>query len=142
MGIIVATGIGNDGCVSRHQVPGEGQRLHHVIMAGIDQAAYGVAHEQADGPVKGFQVSREYQIKGNGAIDILASRPGEKVAVEIETGKSNIKENLNKITGVGFDRIVFVATSPEAITKCKAAIESRSVEQAPAVELLNWLDVS
>jgi predicted RecB family endonuclease len=33
----------------------------------------------------------------NGAIDILVEEPGEKVAVEIETGKSDIKKNLNKI---------------------------------------------
>jgi len=89
---------------------------------------------------KGYEVRCEHPVKGNGAIDILATRPGEKVAVEIETGKSNIKENLNKITGAGFDRIILIATSPAAAAACQRVIDETKVK--PAVELLSWLDVS
>jgi hypothetical protein len=91
---------------------------------------------------KGYEVSYEHPVKGNGAIDILAARPGEKVAVEVETGKSNIKENLNKIKSAGFDRIVLVATSAAAISVCQRAVDSTERGQSPAVELFNWLDIS
>lgn len=91
---------------------------------------------------KGYKVKREHPVKGNGAIDILATRPGEQVAVEIETGKSNIKENLHKIKDVGFDRVVLVATSPAAVSACEKAVDSTERGQSPAVELITWLDIS
>ena len=54
----------------------------------------------------------EHPIKGNGAVDILVTRPGETVVVEIETGKSDTSENLAKSAHAEFDKIVLVATSP------------------------------
>jgi hypothetical protein len=91
---------------------------------------------------KGYEVKCEHPVKGNGAIDILAKRPGEKVAVEVETGKSNIKENLGKIKSAGFDRIVLFATSPVAVTACQKAVDSIKKGQSPSVELFTWLDIS
>lgn len=91
---------------------------------------------------RGYEIIREYQIKGRGAVDILASRPGERVAVEVETGKSDIKQNLEKVSNSGFDRVVFVATSPMALGACQKAISAHTVNPVPAVELLSWLDIS
>ena len=90
---------------------------------------------------KGYEITCEHSVKGNGAIDILAQRNGEKAAVEVETGKSNIKANLAKIQVAGFDRIVFVATSPTAISACQKAIEALGHGKSPGVELLSWLDI-
>ena len=67
----------------------------------------------------GYEVAREHPVKGNGAVDVLAQRPGEKVAVEIETGRSDTRENLTKIAHADFDRIVLVATSPAASGACQ-----------------------
>jgi len=91
---------------------------------------------------KGFEVKYEHPVKGNGAIDILATRAAEHVAVEVETGKSNIKENLNKIKDAGFDKIVLVATSPAAVSACQKVVGANQKGQSPAVELMSWLDVS
>jgi len=90
---------------------------------------------------KSYEVKCEHPVKGNGAIDILATRPSEKVAVEIETGKSNIKENLNKIKDARFDKIVLVATSPAAVSVCKKVVDSTERGKTPTVELMTWLDV-
>jgi hypothetical protein len=90
---------------------------------------------------KGFEITCEHPVKGNGAIDILAQRAGEKVAIEVETGKSNIKANLDKTKDVGFDRIVFVATSPAAISACQKAIEATEPGKPGLIELLTWLDI-
>jgi hypothetical protein len=68
-----------------------------------------------------------------------APRPGETVAVEIETGKSNTKENLAKIAHAGFDRIVLVATSPAASVVCQKVLAD--VRGGPPVQLLTWLDI-
>lgn len=91
---------------------------------------------------KGYEVKCEHPVKGNGAIDILARKPGQKIAVEIETGKSNIKENLNKIKDAGFDRIILMATSPVAVSECQKAVDSNERGQALTVELLSWLNIS
>jgi hypothetical protein len=91
---------------------------------------------------KSYEVKCEHPVRGNGAIDILAKSPGEKIAVEVETGKSDIKENLNKITSAGFDRIVLFATSPVAVAACQKAVDSSKKGQSQSVELLNWLDIS
>ena len=41
-------------------------------------------------------------MKGNGTIDVLAKIPGDTIAVEVETGKSKVKTNLNKTGKAGF----------------------------------------
>jgi len=90
---------------------------------------------------RGYEITCEHPVKGNGAIDILAQRAGERIAVEVETGKSNIKANLDKIKDAGFDRIVFVATSATAVCACQKAIEEVKHGDSDATELLTWLDI-
>ena len=89
---------------------------------------------------EGFETTREHPIKGNGAIDLLAERPGLRIAVEVETGKSDIKENLAKTQKGDFSRVVLIATSPTAVTACQNAIE-KTKSKIP-VELMTWLDMS
>jgi len=89
---------------------------------------------------KGYTVSREHPIHGNGAIDLLAERPGERVAIEVETGKSDIKANLAKVLGAGFDRVLLVATSPAAVETCRRAIEAGPADTR-AAEQMTWLDL-
>jgi DNA helicase HerA-like ATPase len=91
---------------------------------------------------KGYEIKCEHPVKGNGAIDILAEKPGQRVAIEVETGKSNIKENLSKIRSAGFDRIVMLATSPAATEACQKAVDSSDRGRSPALELITWLDIS
>ena len=91
---------------------------------------------------KGYDVNHEHPIKGNGAIDILATRGSRRVAVEVETGKSNIKANLEKIKDAGFDRVVFIVTSPTAVSACQRAIEAVEYSSFDTTELLTWLDIS
>jgi len=87
---------------------------------------------------RGYEVAHEYAVHGNGTIDLLAERPGERIAIEIETGKSDIANNITKLKSAGFDRIIIIATSPTAVTACQSAIAKAN---AP-VELLTWLDLS
>jgi hypothetical protein len=92
---------------------------------------------------RGYEVTLEHHVPGDGAVDLLAERPGERVAVEVETGKSDISANLAKLKGRGFDRIVLVATSPEASVLCGQAIAIRDrTSLEPSIEYLTWLDLS
>jgi hypothetical protein len=91
---------------------------------------------------RGYQVSLEHSVPADGTVDLLAERPGERVAVEIETGKSNIRANLEKLSKANMDRVVFVATSPAAVTACQRILDRHEPDATPRVELLTWLDIS
>jgi Holliday junction resolvase-like predicted endonuclease len=91
---------------------------------------------------RGYELTVEHAVLGNGTIDLLAERPGERAAVEVETGKSDIKENIEKLREKGFDRVIFVATSPAAVSACQKVLDAIDGLNAPTVELLTWLDVS
>ena len=91
---------------------------------------------------KDYEITREHPIKGNGAVDLLAERPGERIAIEVETGKSDIKANLAKIKKGDFDRVVIVATSPSAVNACQSAIDAMENNDSSMAELLTWLDIS
>ena len=91
---------------------------------------------------KGYEITREHPIKGNGAVDLLAEKPGERIVIEVETGKSDIKANLSKVPADEFSRVILIATSPSAITTCQKAVDSMDNSQSPAVYLQTWLDVS
>ena len=91
---------------------------------------------------KGYEITKEHPIKGNGAIDILAEKPGNRIAIEVETGKSDIKANLSKVGDAGFDRIFLIATSPAAVSACSRAMDGMEKDYSPKAELLTWLDIS
>jgi hypothetical protein len=92
---------------------------------------------------QGYEVIREHPIKGNGAIDLLAQKSNQQIAIEIETGKSDIKSNLKNIIKADFDRAVVLATSPEAVTTCQRAVDSiEKSKSSMQIELLTWLDIS
>lgn len=129
------TSLGRDVCASIDINPGVRSResLDHRFW--VNRAA---KHFETEG----YEVLREHPVKGNGAVDILATKPGQTVAVEVETGKSNTKDNLNKIKHAGFDRVVLFATSPTAVAACGKAIDSPRKDSSAPAELLTWLDIS
>ena len=91
---------------------------------------------------EGLEVTREHPIPGDGIIDLLAERPGVKVALEVETGKSDIEENIRKLKNAGFDRIILLATCPEAVGACQKAMVATAAEAKAPVELMTWLDLN
>jgi len=91
---------------------------------------------------QGYEVALEHAVAGDGIVDVVAERAGERLAVEIETGKSDIKMNIEKTRLSGFDRVILVATSPSAVSACQRALDSVPREARRAVELVTWLDVA
>jgi len=57
---------------------------------------------------KGYRVTEEKSIGGGKAVDLVAENDKEKIAIEIETGKSDAFYNLTKDLGKGFDKVVVV----------------------------------
>jgi hypothetical protein len=90
---------------------------------------------------QGYDTAIEYHIPGDGHVDLAATRASERLAIEVETGKSDIPANLEKLRGAGFDRIILVATSPSAVSACQKAMHSCTEAHSCPVELMTWLDI-
>jgi hypothetical protein len=91
---------------------------------------------------QGYEITFEYAVKGNGKIDVLAESPGQRIAIEIETGKSSPLDNLKNAKKAEIDKFVFIATSPSAVSICLKVIEQTKGSITYPVELLTWLDIS
>lgn len=89
----------------------------------------------------GYHVVLEQAVSGNGVVDVVAENDRERVALEVETGKSNVAENVRKLRRAGFDRVVLFATSPTAVEVCRRAIEAEAADTEHTVQLLTWLDL-
>ena len=63
---------------------------------------------------QGHDVAFEARLENGHHVDVVAERDGERRAVEIETGKSDVVGNVRRCLETGFNRIVVVATSREA----------------------------
>jgi len=60
---------------------------------------------------KGYAVTMEYKLPGGRAVDVVAEKDGKRIAIEIETGKSDAIYNIRKDLEAGFDEVVVVAIS-------------------------------
>ncbi|MBA7639042.1 hypothetical protein ES703_46698 [subsurface metagenome] len=60
--------------------------------------------------IKGYKVEEEVPIGDGKAIDLVATKGNERIAIEIETGKSDVEGNLKKCKEVAFARVVVVRT--------------------------------
>lgn len=129
------TNLGRTVCEDVGLAPGKGPRpsLEHQYWA------LRVADHYAD---QGYDIHREHRLTNGAAVDLLAERPGERVAIEIETGKSDVARNITKLRAAGFDRIVIFATSPAAVIACHRAIQSVSDHDKSQIDELTWLDIS
>ncbi len=109
---------------------GEGKAT--LQRAGVDTSGYlargGIEHEYWRSRIvealerDAYKVTHEHRIDGNGAIDILAERDGERLIVEIETGQSDVPENVRKCLAAGFERVLIAATSHEAYGKIRRQV--------------------
>jgi hypothetical protein len=60
---------------------------------------------------EGYEVTEEFPIGQGKTIDLVAEKPGERIAVEIETGKSNPSANIEKCMTSNFACIWVVFTN-------------------------------
>lgn len=60
---------------------------------------------------RGYQVEEEVHIRGGRSVDLVAAKDGKKIAIEVETGKSDVQGNVRKCREAGFDEVIAVTTS-------------------------------
>jgi predicted RecB family endonuclease len=62
----------------------------------------------------GYDVTEEYPVGGGKTIDLLATKAGRRVAIEVETGASDAEGNVQKCLDAGMNDVLVVATSSRA----------------------------
>ncbi len=74
----------------------------------------------------GNTVEEEYPIGNGETVDLAIIGKGKKIAIEIETGKSDALRNIRKCLDAGF-KVVSVATSEGTLDKIKSKLEQFSL---------------
>ncbi|MBT4814678.1 MAG: ATP-binding protein [Lentisphaerae bacterium] len=111
------------------------------LKKGVALGACGLAHEfwkkrvRASYERRGFAVEEESPVAG-GAVDLVASQRERRIAIEIETGKSNIEENIRKTAG--FAEVVLVATNPKAHRKINGILGKDSSAGVSRITVRTW----
>ena len=78
---------------------------------------------------KGYEVTYEYKLPGGKSVDVVAEKGGKRIAVEIETGKSDAVYNVRKDLEAGFDEVnVFHLFSGKIELIPKRTVEFNSTE--------------
>jgi Helicase HerA, central domain len=60
---------------------------------------------------EGYQVRKEVPIGEGKAVDLVATKGDEKIAIELETGKSDVQGNIRKCKKAGYDSVLSISTS-------------------------------
>lgn len=75
---------------------------------------------------KGFDVFVEHYYV-NGRPDIIVKHKNRKIAVEIETGKSDFVKNVKRAGEAGFDEIICVATNRNVEDKIRCELKNKKI---------------
>lgn len=124
------------GIIEMHDIPTFKGRIKYLDITEkgekiLREMGYSIERKRQGGPeheywkyrIAGFLKGKGYQIEiekpiGEGkTVDIVASREGESIALEIETGKSAITDNVSKNIVAGFSKIIMIPLSVKAKTE-------------------------
>jgi len=88
---------------------------------------------------QGYEVRIEEKINGE-VVDLELRKDNQRTAVEIETGKSNYRKNIEKVLTSDFDGILCIATESSAAGQIKRTIESHFKQQKDQIQVLSVTD--
>ena len=86
---------------------------------------------------RGYGVEKEVALGAGQAVDVVATGAGERVAVEIETGRSNAVGNIRKALGHGFDRVLAVGLDTEVQRAVQGQLARAGGAPHPRVQVLS-----
>jgi hypothetical protein len=90
---------------------------------------------------KGYQVEIEKPIGEGKTVDIVATKEGERLAIEIETGKSDGIENILKNLNGSFSKIIIVPLSDKIERKYFTMVQELSVYNSHEIIFLKPRDI-
>ncbi len=84
---------------------------------------------------KGYKVTLEEPVGNGKSVDLVASKNNYKIAIEIETGRSDILANINKCLSHYYDHIILVATNSKAKDKIHQILKEENLEHHPKIKV-------
>lgn len=75
----------------------------------------------------------------NGFTDIIIEKNGKRLPIEVETGKSDWKKNIEKNLAKGFDAVVMVATNQECFLRIQKQVPEFSLHEKVLLKLAQEL---
>jgi len=90
---------------------------------------------------KGYQVEIEKPIGEGKTVDIVVTKNSERIALEIETGKSDVTENILKNLNQGFSKIIVVPLSAKTKSEISTKMKELQFCENHKVIILNLKDL-
>lgn len=103
---------------------------------------YGLLHEFWRDKVKryyeklGYKVTSEERLNGERA-DLVAEKGKERIAIEIETGRSNTMQNIRKCLEAGFSMVVSVPISRKTTFEIVEKLTENELDAKKKVIVMN-----
>ncbi len=72
----------------------------------------------------------------HGRIDVLARKGSESVAIEVETGKSDVVRNVKNCLSSDFNKVIVVATSEEAVSRVEQQLAKTGLFIPSRIEIV------
>lgn len=94
---------------------------------------------------KGYEVTFEYKIGEGKSVDVVAEKNSKKIAIEVETGKSDFVYNVKKNLDSGFDEIVVTVLDGRIKEKISQGLKEAGMdgeEKVKVIEIADFLDTS
>jgi Fe2+ transport system protein FeoA len=85
---------------------------------------------------KGYHVEIEAPRPAGGRVDVLATRASESVAIEVETGKSDVVENVRRDLLSGYTRVLVIATCERAWIAALRELERAGLARLPQIAMM------
>jgi DNA-binding MarR family transcriptional regulator len=85
---------------------------------------------------KGYKVEIEKPIGNGKTVDLAFEKDGERIAVEVETGKSDAIWNIQKDLKAGFDKVISVAIDRKVKEKIEKLIKESGLFRNKKVEVV------
>jgi hypothetical protein len=104
---------------ARQVIAPNGEQQHESLAHEYWKRRYADTYRAND-----YAVQVEAPRPSGGRVDVLATRTGESVAIEIETGKSNAVENVRRDLLAGYTRVVVIATTDQAWARVRRQLDS------------------
>lgn len=83
---------------------------------------------------RGYKVTKEAPRSG-GRVDVLAERDGERIGIEIETGKSDILSNVVNCLKSDLTQVVIVATDERSLRSISSQLRNKNLDKVNRVTL-------
>jgi len=147
------------GLLSSCPIQVQHSRIKALSLTELGKQALGICEPEADrlgGPVhrywkkrlaeelkaRGYEVSEEHPVGEGRAIDLLAVKDGRRLAIEVETGKSDVAANVRKCLGTGVDKVVVVATSDAVAAGRGLPPAGDKVRSLTTAQALAWISAN